>query len=319
MNAILLLKVRRLAGAVLPLALAVGITSGCSVKRMAVHKLGNALANQGTTFASDDDPELVRAALPFALKLMEGLLAEAPEHEGLLYATASGFTQYAYAFVHQEADEREGESVAEAEVLRARARRLYLRARNYGLRGLEVEHPGFEKALRANPPEAVKVTKKPDVSLLFWTAAAWGAAISISKDNPDLVADVPVFEAMIDRALELDEAYDDGAIHGFLISYEMARTSILGDPVPRAKKHFDRAMELAQGKSASPLVSYAEAVCIQKQDRAGFEALLKQALAINPDAAPEKRLLNLIAQRRAQWLLKRADDLFVEPEPKTEK
>ncbi len=318
MNTILVRSLRRLAGGILPLALAIGVTSGCSVKRMAVHKLGNALANQGTTFASDDDPELVRAALPFALKLMESLLAEAPKHEGLLYATASGFTQYSYAFVHQEADEREEASVAEAEALRARARRLYLRARNYGLRGLEIAHPGFGVAIRANPREAVKVAVKRDVPVLFWTAAAWGAAISVSKDNPDLVADVPVFEAMIDRALELDEAYDGGTIHGFLIGYEMAR-SAAGDPVARVKKHFDRAMELTQGTSASPLVSYAEAVCIQKQDRACFESMLKQALAINPDAAPEKRLLNLIAQRRAQWLLKRVDDLFVEAESKSEK
>jgi len=81
------------------------LASGCSVKKMAVNKLGNALAAGGSTFASDDDPELVRAAVPFSLKLMESLLAESPKHKGLLFATASGFTQFAYAFVQQDADE----------------------------------------------------------------------------------------------------------------------------------------------------------------------------------------------------------------------
>jgi hypothetical protein len=57
---------------------------GCSIKRMAVNKLGDALAAGGTTFASDDDPELVKAAVPFSLKLMESLLAESPNHLGLL-------------------------------------------------------------------------------------------------------------------------------------------------------------------------------------------------------------------------------------------
>ena len=318
MNMISVLRGRAAAGLLLALSSLVLLTPGCSIRRMAVNKLGDALAQSGTTFSSDDDPELVRDALPFALKLMESLLAEAPKHPGLLYATASGFTQYAYAFVQQDADEREEESFAGAEALRVRARRLYLRARNYGLRGLETAHRDFATALRADPKKAVSRTRKSDVPLLFWTAASWGAAIAVSKDNPDLIADVPIVAALIDRALELNEAYDAGAIHAFLITYEMGRRSAAGDPVARARKHFDRALELGRNASASPLVSYAEAVCIQKQDRAGFESLLKQALAIDPDAAPEKRLVNLIAQRRARWLLQRADDFFAAPESRTQ-
>src|ERR1043165_7225484 len=75
---------------------------GCSIKRMAVNKLGDALAGGGTTFASDDDPALIKAAVPFSLKLMESLLNESPNHKGLLFATTSGFTQYGYAFVQQD-------------------------------------------------------------------------------------------------------------------------------------------------------------------------------------------------------------------------
>src|SRR5271169_384414 len=145
------------------------VGSGCSVKRMAVNKVGDALAGSGTTFASDDDPELVKAAVPFSLKLMESLLAESPRHEGLLLATASGFTQYGYAFVQEDADELEGTDFAAAEQMRARARRLYLRARNYGLRGLEVRHKGFEQALRSAPKRAVSNATLKDVPLLYWT------------------------------------------------------------------------------------------------------------------------------------------------------
>src|SRR6266568_7442140 len=119
------------------------LAAGCSIRKMAVNKLGDALAAGGTTFASDDDPELVRAAVPFSLKLMESLLAESPKHKGLLFATASGFTQYAFAFVQQDADEMEENDLAAATAIRVRARKLYLRARSYGLRGPEVKHPGF--------------------------------------------------------------------------------------------------------------------------------------------------------------------------------
>jgi predicted anti-sigma-YlaC factor YlaD len=71
-------------------------------------------------------------------------------------------------------------------------------------------------------------------------------------------------------------------------------------------------MELSGRQLASPLVTYAEAVCVQKQQRAEFEQLLKQALAIDVDQKPEWRLTNLVMQRRAQWLLSREDELFAE-------
>jgi len=292
------------------LSLAV-LASGCSIRRLAVNQVGDALAGSGGSFSSDDDPELVKAAAPFSLKLMESLLAESPHHQGLLLASARGFAQYAYAFVQQDADEMEGKDLAAAEAMRERARRLYLRARNYGLRGLSERHRGFEKTLRADAKRAMDSVGVKDVPLLYWTGVSWAAAISLSKDNPDLIAELPIVEAMIDRALVLDERFGDGAIHSFLISYEMSRPAGVGDPVARSKKHFDRAMELAGGKLAGPLVSYSEAVCVQQQDWKGFESLLKQALTINPDATPEWRLVNLVSQRRAKWLLSRTDELFL--------
>lgn len=290
-----------------------GLGSGCSVKRMAVNKVGDALAAGGTTFASDDDPELIKAAVPFSLKLMESLLAESPRHDGLLFATASGFTQYGYAFVQEDADELEPKDFAAAEQLHARARRLYLRARNYGLRGLEVRHKDFEKALRSDPKQAVARANRKDVPLLYWTAVSWAAAISLSKDNPDLIAEQPCVEALIDRALALEESYDYGAIHGFLITYEMSRPNGVGDASARSRQHFERAVALSAGQQAGPFVSYAEAVCLQKQDAKEFDTLLNRALSIDPDQKPEWRLANLIMQRRAKWLLSRQDDLFLRP------
>ena len=35
------------------------LASGCSMKRIAVNKLGNALASGGSTFEGDEDPDLV--------------------------------------------------------------------------------------------------------------------------------------------------------------------------------------------------------------------------------------------------------------------
>jgi predicted anti-sigma-YlaC factor YlaD len=293
------------------LAAACCATTGCSVKRFAIDKLGDSLANSGPTYAADDDPDLVGQALPFSLKLVEGLLAESPQHRGLLFTAASGFTEYAYAYVQQDADIAESESLDKATALRARARRLYLRARDYGLRGLDARHRTFSQTLRRDPSDAVRITGKADVPLLYWTAASWASAIAVSKDRPDLVADQRFAEALIDRAYALDPDFDSGAIHGFLISYEPARQGIPGDPLVRSRMHFDRQVTLTRGQLASPFVSLAETVSIQKQDRAEFEALMKRALAVDADARPEWRLQNLIVQRRARWLLEREDDLYV--------
>ena len=285
--------------------------SGCSIRRYALNQASNAIAASGTTFASDDDPELIKAAAPFSLKLMESLLAENPKHAGLLLATTSGFTQFGYAFVQQEADQVEPTNFAAAEVMRQRARRLYLRALKYGLRGLDVKHPGFDEKLRADPKAAVQVATKADVPLLYWTAAAWASAISLSKDDPELIGQIPEMEALIDRALQLDESYGQGSIHTFLISYEMSRSGASGDPAARARQQFDRAVALSGGKDASPYVALAEAVTIQKQNVKEFESLLNQALAIDPEATPDKRLVNAIMQQRARWLLSRKSELFL--------
>lgn len=299
---------------------AVAAGAGCStIKHSAVNSVGDSIAAGSNSYASDDDPELIKAAAPFSLKLIESLLAETPNHRGLRLAAASGFTQYGYAFVQQDADELEATDHAGAMALRARARRLYLRARDHGLRGLEVTHAGFAAALRKDPHAAAQACTREDVGLLYWTAAAWSAAIAVTKDRPDLIAELPEAEALIDRALELDESFDHGAIHTFLITYEMARPGGQGDPAARARAHFDRAVELSGGHDASPYVSLAEAVCLPAQDRAQFESLLNKALAIDPDAQPNSRLVNLIMQRRARWLLGRIDDLFLPATPPPEK
>lgn len=302
---------RRWAGVVLVLLAGVA-AGGCSVRRMAVNALGDALAGGTAGWAADEDVELIRDATPFALKTIESLLAESPEHRGLLLAASSGFTQYAYAFVHSEADFIEEEDLARATAMRRRAVRLYLRARAYGLRGLEATHPGLGGRLLSNPAAAAAVAGRDDAALLYWTAAAWGAAISLAKDDSELAADLPAVEALARRALALDERLGEGAVHDFFIAFEGGRPAAAGGSAERARRHFERAVEISGGLRAAPYVSLAESVCVAEQDRAEFEALLHRALAVDLDAAPSQRLANQVAQRRARWLLARSEELFIE-------
>ena len=112
-------------------------------------------------------------------------------------------------------------------------------------------------------------------------------------------------------ALALDETFEAGAIHDFFIAYEGGRATV-GGSIAEARHHLERALELSRGHRASPLVSFAETVSVGRQDKAEFKQLLDRALAVDPNAAPEFRLANVLAQRRARWLLGRTEELFVD-------
>lgn len=293
------------------LSLAALLLVGCSVKKYAIHQVGKSLARgSGATFGAEDDPELIRGAGPFTLKLIETLLGETPKDDGLLISATRGFAQYSYAFVQMDADEAEDKDRVVASALRTRAKKLYLRARDYGMRGLELKHPNFGQQLKDDPAEAVKALKKSEVPFAYWTGLSWAAALVVSKDM-FMLPETPRFEALMQRVLELDESFEMGTVHTFFIAYEMVRMSgAAPDRAAKAKEHFDRAVELSGGKLAGPYVAYAEGVLEAKKDKENFVKVLNQALKIDVNAAPESRVINLITQRRAKWLLARVDRLF---------
>jgi predicted anti-sigma-YlaC factor YlaD len=287
--------------------------AGC--KSVALKFAADSLASTGEAYASDDDPELVRGAVPFGLKTMEGVLEEKPEHEGLLTALAAGFTSYGYAFVQQDADLADWDGkIDAARAGRARARGLYVRAREYGLRGLDVRQHLLGGRLRgggAEARDALAKARKEDVPLLYWTASAWALAIAADKANMAGVAELPTPVAMMERALALDESWNDGAIHEFFVVFDATRSAAEGGGPERAKAHLDRALALSMNKKLAPRVSFAEGVLVQRQDRDAFVRTLEEVLRANPGEVPRYRLVNILAQRRAKALLAHVDDLFL--------
>ncbi len=288
------------------------LLNGCFIKSMAINSVADSLAGTGDTFSSDNDPELIREAIPFSLKLMESILSATPRHVGLLTAACKGFTEYAYAFVQADSEYIHDRDYEKSKALNERAKKLYVRARDYGLRGLDVRHNHFSKMLMTDPKGAAAKAKKEDIDLLYWTGLSWMAAISIGKDDPELVSDVPQAEALIYRAYELNPDYDEGGLHEFLITYEGGKPAMMGGSAKKAKEHFDRALELNHGQSASTYVNWAEAVDEKQQNRDEFEEMLNMALAIDPDKKPASRLVNLITQKRARWLLAHEDSIFAQ-------
>ncbi len=286
------------------------LSAGCSIESLVVRKLGRTLNGSSSIFASDEDPELVRDALPFALKTIEGLLAREPENLDLLVAACSGFSQYAYAFVETDALELEFENYRASRRQQDRADRLYERALGYCRRGLEVVVPGISTELSLDPKLAARKIGAGQIDLLYWTGATWGFVVANGADQPERIAEVPVPRALLQRVLDLDERYGQGAIHEAFVTLD-ALPEALGGSEEGARRHFARALELSQGQSASAFVALARGVAVANQDREEFQRLLEQSLAIDPDQQPPRRLANLIAQRRARILLERIDEYFL--------
>jgi hypothetical protein len=295
---------RRLLLAALPML----VLAGCSIREMAVDMVADSLTSGGgdDVFASDDDPALIREALPFGLKTYEGLAAASPRNTGLLLATGKGFVVYAY-LLQLEADKLE--DLEQARAQRVRASRLFLRGRDYALRGLAVTYPAVVEGLRRDAPAVLATMKKSDVPLLYWAAAGWAAALGANKTDLELVAELPIAGALASRALELDESFDSGALHEFFITYEGTRPG--GNPA-EARRHYQRALELSRATRASAHVALAEAVTIREQNLGEFRSLIAAALAVDVNAAKELRLSNTLAQDRARWLDQRRAELFVE-------
>ncbi len=290
-------------------ALLVAGLSGCSLKGVAVKAVANSLAAPGDVFTRDNDPQLVRDAIPFALKTYESLLETVPKHQPLLIATCSGFTSYSYGFVQTEAELLQFTDRNASRAGIDRAMKMYLRAKDYCMRAMELRYPGMTKALLMDPDEALKKTTKKDVELLYWTAASWGSGMSLGKDQPDLIVDFPIVRALANRALALDPDWSNGTIHELFITLDSQPAELGGSP-EGARKHFAEAIRIQKGQLPGPYVELAEGQSVFNQDRAEFEKLMNQAIALDPNVQPSVRLVSLIMQKRARGMLDHIDQLF---------
>jgi TRAP transporter T-component len=283
------------------LAGALMLTAACSPKHLGINRMASALASSSSVYETDNDPEFVRVAAPSTLKTVEMLLTQSPKHPQLLLTACSGFTQYSYGFLHVEAEVRAADAALSND-LRTRAVKMYQRARAYCLRGLQIRHPALSaQALAADPVAALKKTTLEDVPWLYWTAAAWGADLSLASSPLARVAELAVVRALLNRARALDDTWEQGAIYEALIAFDGLPPMLGGSP-QAARADFDKAMQLSDGKSVFACVALAATIT----DPAEKRRLLERALAIDVSTMTSRRLTNLIAQRYAKALLSAA-------------
>lgn len=283
----------------------------CNMTKFAADQTADVLEVAAPSLNMEADVELARAAAPGQLKTVEGFWLATPGNRKILRILAQGYCEYAFGFLE---DDYETLAMAgkteEADAVARRATGLYLRCMNYGLRLLGAS---WEKALYgdlAGWARKLAEADEDDVPGLFFTAFGLASAINLNRDDIELVAYLPKAKAAFERVIALDEKFFHGGAHMALGMLYTAQGAAIGGKPEEGKKHFERAIELTQGKYLMPKVLMAVSYGTIVQDRAFFRKTLEEVLRTSPAIWPEQRLANELAHLRARRYLAHEKEWF---------
>jgi hypothetical protein len=273
---------------------------GCSTGQLVARGAAPLIDHGVTAMNRETDLELARASMPANIKMIEALLLADPGNTAYRIQAAMGVYGYAMSFVEDQAPDR--------------AAKLYRRALDHAEMALVAAGVGPD-ALNGGVATLAPALEKLDaraVPALFWTASAWAKWIELNLDDPERLSELPRVEALMHRALALDETYYYGSAHVFFGVYYGSRAPMFGGDFTRSAKHFDRAAEIGQHKMLLVDVYRARYLARQMGDRAAFHAALTKVVN-TPDSAksdPDLNFANTLAKQKAAALLAQEEELF---------
>ena len=274
------------------------LLAGCTPpKYMMVQSMDPLMEDMNLSTNRNPDVDFVIEGMPANLMQLDGFITSAPNNRLLLRA-AEGYFGYTYSFVE--------------DVDKPRASMLYLKARDYALSVLLNERyfrQNFDSGIKEFTKSLAEFTKE-DVPALYWTANSWMAWVGLNINKPEALMDIPKIEALLLRAIELDETYYYGAAHATLGAYYASRSESIGGDPEKAREHFNRAFEISDKKMLFFYVVYAQYYAYQTQDRDLFERILRMVIDSPVDYFPEKNFANEVAKRKARKLLENIDNYF---------
>ncbi|HEX9296879.1 MAG TPA: TRAP transporter TatT component family protein [Polyangiaceae bacterium] len=248
------------------------------------------------------DYEVARTIAFAGLGQFEGMHALAPDNDDALFLLTKGWAASAFAFIEDDYELAvDADDEARADYHRARARAAYDRAILYGIELLQRKAPGFDKAKNnvVSMKQYVAKFSKDDALNLLWIGQAWLGKANMSKEDPAVVAELHVGEALVERSVELDETLQYASGRAALGAYH-ARTAMA--ELDQSQKQFARAIDLTGGRALLSKFQLARTYYCMKGDKASYEKTLREIVDA-PDVLPEQRLQNTVAKRRARRYL----------------
>jgi hypothetical protein len=290
----------RLFNAIIAVLLTFALLPGCAIQRTVVRSTMDPILVGGLeAMMAETNLDIAKAALASNLKLVEGMLRNDPNNTTLLLFAAQGYTAYALAFV-EDLDQIE-------------ARHLYQRAANYANRWL-VEKENVDLLAISDLSTFKKTVENLDddaIGGIFWLGNSWGSQILNGLDDIILVSQLPYVEILMQRSLEIDETFFYGFAHLFFGGYFGARPPILGGDTTKAVFHLEKQIELTDGNLLFGHLFMVKYVHLRQLNESSSRSTLKQILEFDLFDAPEDtRLLNRVAQAKAELMLDNLDQLL---------
>ncbi len=292
----------------LPICLA-----GCSLTKLTVGRTVIVYSKAGAALQKEGDLTLVEASIRGNLKTFEGMLEIVPENTTLLMMTSRAFSSYA-GFIEDKMEDAEiAGATAIAAELRMRAIDYYGRSQRYAFRALAQTNKTLDQAMTVDVEmfeKALQKLKKEDTEPLFWAAYALARGISLQKDDPMLVIDLPRVELMMQRILELDETFYYGGAHLFFTVYYGDRSPSIGGDSEKAREHLAHVDRINNGRFLLSKCYLARYYAYPTQNLKLYKQALQEVIDAPSDIFPGQEAATAIAKARAKRWLAQADTLF---------
>jgi hypothetical protein len=292
-------KIIRTSIIALLLAVSLNLFTGCSFReRIVIWAAKPVIEGAIQSLLSETDIELARTGLESELKLLEGMIVTRPHDSELLVLATQGFTGYAMMFVE--------------DVDQNRARLLYERGKNYGLRALALSIPEFtDEGLKLDEFNLlIEKLKDCDIPAVYWTAAAWASRINLEKTSPKAMMESPRAVNLMQWVLETEPHFYYSAPLWFFGTYYATLPPMMGGSPKKSNEYFQSALKTDGDRFLWGRLLYAKTYAVQVLDRELFEEQLKFILKSAENEPNDLRLLNRIAALKAEELLARSGELF---------
>jgi hypothetical protein len=147
------------------------------------------------------------------------------------------------------------------------------------------------------------------VPLLFTLGTTWAGYIQLNSGDWNAVAELGRVDAIMQRVVALNEAYEHGQAHMYLGVLNSILPESLGGQPDKAKSHFERALALSEGRNLMAATLYAERYARLMFDQELHDRLLDEVLAADPQVHG-LMLQNTVAQQQARRLRSESADYF---------
>ena len=233
------------------------------------------------------------------------------DNPALLKNGVEELTTYAFGFLMEESDRTMLDNYSKAKELESRAHQYFSEAVEYGESALDILYEDYIEWVSDNSGDIILTPNSEDLELFYWTAAAYGGAISSSGGNPSWIIKLPRVGKLLNSIVAIDSSWNHGAALVALISFTMNNPLISSDEANKISKNlFNEAVDASQGLDMGPYLTYAESVSKVRQNKEEFIELLNEALNIDILSAKDFQLTNTISRNRAEWLLENIDEFF---------